>query len=244
MEYWKHCWNCDHDSLQERKALEFFPRIVEMFNKQDSGKVNQRVWVVYFDSFSFTKCKKCEAPSLFIDEYWTTSATPEESKKEAGIIAEEIKVSGESESGELVNSLCYPGFSKKPFPQWTHDLEESYMVLFWEVYQALSLGLNTLAMMGVRAIVDKFATDKVGDIGGFSKKLRKLLSEGHINNEQHSLLNVIVDVGNASAHRGFKPKKEDVSNCMQVIEHLVSIERFGEPIEKIKNNTPKRFNNK
>ncbi|WP_415878554.1 DUF4145 domain-containing protein [Methylomonas sp. TEB] len=236
MEFWKNCWNCGHDTPQERVALEFFPRIVEMFSKKEDGKVNQRVWAVFYDSYSFTKCKKCSAPSLFVDEYWTQTTSPEEAK----CIAEEVKINGVSKSGNLVHSHIYPGFLKEPFPQWTHDLEETYMVLFWEVYQAAALGLNSLAMMGIRAIIDKFALDKIGDIGGFAKKLNTLLNAKIINADQHALLEVVVDAGNASAHRGYKPDNNHVKICLQIIEQLIGIEKFGDVINEIRQATPKR----
>lgn len=57
MEFWKNCWNCGHDTLQARVALEFFPHVVEMFSKEENGKVNQRVWTVFYDSYTFAKCK-------------------------------------------------------------------------------------------------------------------------------------------------------------------------------------------
>lgn len=242
MDFWRECWNCGHETPQKRVALEFFPRTVEMFSKEPTGKVKQRMWAVFFDSYSLLKCKKCHAPSLFVDEYWTKTDSLE-SLEEVKKISEEVKLKGISEFGNLVTSLAYPAFSKEPFPQWTHELEETYMILFWEVYQAISLGLNALAMMGLRTIVDKYATDKVGDIGGFAKKLIELKERRFINQQQYELLEVIVDAGNASAHRGFRPKKDDVKICLQVIEHLIEIDKFGELIEQVKNATPKRKNN-
>ncbi|AWB33964.1 DUF4145 domain-containing protein [Orrella marina] len=239
MELWKNCWNCGHDTPQERVALEFFPRILEMFSKKDDGKVNQRAWSVFYDSYLFAKCRKCSAPSLFVDEYWTQTTSTEESK----LISEEVKANGVSKSGNLVHSLNYPAFSKNPFPQWTHDLEETYMVLFWEVYQATALGLNSLAMMGIRTIVDKYASDKIGDIGGFEKKLNALLESKIVSSDQHALLKVVVDAGSASAHRGYKPSNKHLKSCLQIIEHLISVEKFGDVINEIKQATPKRTHN-
>lgn len=238
-EYWKHCWNCNHETLQHRVGLEFFPRIVEMFSKEPEGPVKQKFWAVYYGSYSFTKCAKCSAPSLFVTEYWPKTDSIDEAKR----ISTEVKESGKSESGNFVQELVYPGFSSKPFPEWTHDLEEAYMVLFWEVYQAQSLGLSALAMMGVRTIVDMYATAKVGDIGGFSKKLEKLFSDRIISEDQHRLLNVVIDAGNATAHRGFRPDPEHVNSCMEVVEHLMLVEKFGGSIEQVRASTPDRPHN-
>jgi hypothetical protein len=236
MEFWKECWNCGHETLQKRVNLDFFPRSVELFSKHSSGKVKQRVWAVFFDAYSFMKCKKCYAPSLLVDEYWTQTDSVEEAKR----IKEEIEENGISKSGNLIKTLSYPGFSKEPFPQWTHDLEETYMILFWEVYQAISLGLNAIAMMGLRAIIDKYANDKVGDINGFAKKLVVLKEKSFINQQQYDLLEVVVDAGNASSHRGFRPSKAHLKACLQIVEHLLEIEQFGELIEQVKIATPKR----
>ena len=35
-------------------------------------------------------------------------------------------------------------------------------------------------MMGARTIVDMYMNDAVGDIGGFAKKLNKLVVDGHL----------------------------------------------------------------
>jgi hypothetical protein len=210
MEFWRDCWNCDHETIHERVDLQFFPRVVEMFSKHPNGKVNQRVWAVFFGAYSFTKCKKCSAPSLFVDEYWPQT----EDNDEAKLIAKEVRETGKSKLGNCINSLTYPGFSKEPFPQWTHDLDEVTMLLFWEVYQAISLGLRSLAIMGLRTIIDKYANDTIGDIGGFAKKLKRLKDDNFINSAQYELLEIVIDVGSAAAHRGHRPDKQHLIACL------------------------------
>lgn len=236
MNFWRHCWQCDHDTKHEIISSQFYPRVVEMFSKNETGKVKNRVWAVFIDAFLFTKCEKCAAPSLFVDEYWTTSTEPGELIK----IKEEVNNNGISKSGNFIHTLRYPGFSKEPFPQWTHDLEETYMKLFWEVYQAVSLNLHTLAMMGIRCIIDKYAIDKIGDIGNFRQKLTKLKEQNFINNNQYKLLEIVIEAGNAAAHRAYSPPPEHVSECLKIIEHLVSIDKYGDSIEKIRQKIPNR----
>lgn len=58
------------------------------------------------------------------------------------------------------------------------------MLIFWETYRAFWTGLNWLAMIGIRTIVEEYANRKLGDIGGFAKKIKILHEKGYINNTQ------------------------------------------------------------
>ncbi len=208
-----------------------------MFNKSADGKVESRAWAVLFGAYQFGKCKKCLAPSLFVDEYWPRTESPEE----AAAIKAAVLSDGECNDAIKAGSLVYPGFNHKPFPQWTHDLEETQMLLFWEVYSAIALGLRSLAMMGIRAIIDTYAARKVGDIGGFKKKLDTLLIQQHINKTQHEHLEAVIEAGNASGHRGHRPGTDDLKACLVVVEELLARERYGDAIQKIRAGTPARL---
>ena len=207
-----------------------------MFNKSSDGKVESRAWAVLFGTYQFGKCKKCMAPSLFVDEYWPKTKSPEE----AEAIKSEVVATGECKDAIKAGSLVYPGFNDRAFPKWTQDLEETQMLLFWEVYSSISLGFRSLAMMGIRAIIDTYATRHVGDVGGFKKKLDTLLSQQIINKTQHEHLDVVVEAGNASGHRGHRPEIDSLKACLVIVEELLAKERYGEAINRIRAATPPR----
>lgn len=230
-----YCWNCGHEMIHSRVAVSFFPRIVEAFSKKPDGKVDHRVWMVMYDSYQFCRCRKCDAPSMFVDSHWTKTADP----GEAGVIQKAIRTSGICLDYSAKRSN-FPAFDKAAFPAWTQDLEEADMKLFWEVYTAMTQGLCTIAMMGVRAIVDRYANKIIGDIGGFEKKLNKLQQNGHINSAQFEQLRIVVDAGNAASHRGISYTREHVRASLDVVESLLVRERFGDAVEKLRNATPPR----
>lgn len=230
-----YCWNCGHNMIQTRTAISFFPRVTEAFSKKPDGKVNQRIWMVMFDSYQFCHCKSCRAPSLFVDSYWTKTTD----EGEAQHIQDAVRATG-SCSGYSTERANFPAFNKTAFPAWTHDLEEVDMRLFWEVYTAMAQGLCTIAMMGIRAIVDRYANKTVGDKGGFDKKLSLLKEQGYISCGQAEQLRVVVEAGHAAAHRGITYKREHVRAALDVVESMLARERFGDAIESLRQVTPLR----
>ena len=242
MQIWRNCWNCAHETPQERIEIRFSSRIVEMFSKKATGKVEQKVWACFSGYYQFCECTKCKMPILHVDEYWPNDKNEAEARENLTRIYNAFQKTGQFESEQLVHRLSYPSFTKDPVPEWTKDLEPICMSLFWEVYKALSSNLNTLAMMGIRTLIDIYANNKVGDIGGFDKKVKKLLDDKFISNEQHSLLQIVIEAGHASSHRGYQPAKTDVESCLKIIESLFMLTSFGDELKEIKSKIPSRAN--
>lgn len=230
-----HCWNCGHDMIHTRAAVNFFPRVVEAFAKKPDGKVDHRIWMVMYDAYQFCVCRKCSAPSMFVDSYWAKTKEAEEART----IQNAVRISG-SCPDYSPRRYNFPAFGTTAFPAWTHDLEESDMTLFWEIYTAMAQGLCTIAMMGVRAIVDRYANKVVGDIGGFEKKLNRLQELGHISNAQFEQLRIVVDAGSAASHRGKSYTRDHVRASLDVVESILVRERFGVAVEKLRHATPPR----
>ena len=82
-----------------------------------------------------------------------------------------------------------------------------------EVYLAYDNGLYTLASIGIRTCFDNNLS--------FAGKLTKLVSDGHILPKEKDNLNVLVDAGNASAHRGWNPSSEQVSIIIDMLENFI-----------------------
>jgi hypothetical protein len=57
------------------------------------------------------------------------------------------------------------------------------------------------------------------------------VSRGHIGKVDQSRLEILVDAGSASAHRGWRPPAKDLSVLMDVLEHFVH-EAFVVPSRK------------
>jgi hypothetical protein len=133
-----------------------------------------------------------------------------------------------------------PAISRHP-PQWKNQLPGEIILLLDEVYRSLDAANRRLPMMGARTIVDLLIRDKVGDIGGFEKKLEKLESEKYISASSRGVLKAVLGVGNAAAHRGYAAKKGQVDAVMDIVENLLqAIYVFPEMGDEIEKSTPPR----
>lgn len=141
-----------------------------------------------------------------------------------------LRVTSRVAGGEPEVSYFPPAISRKQpkwlsFPRWPllgsphRELRE----LFREVYSTLHCGNNRLALMGTRAIVDLALTDKLGDIGGFDRKLLVARGKGWIGDVQHKTLAAAVEAGNAASHRAYKPESEQLNLVLDIVEHLIEL---------------------
>src|SRR5262249_24106305 len=90
-----------------------------------------------------------------------------------------------------------------------------------EVYVGLDAGTKFLCSVGARTVLDILIVDKIGDIGTFKDKIKKLQSDGHIIAHDRELIEAVTEAGNASAHRGFSPDASDLSELMDILEALL-----------------------
>jgi uncharacterized protein DUF4145 len=135
----------------------------------------------------------------------------------------------------------FPPRSSRKAPKWIEKLEYPVKSLLEEIYRSLDASNRCLPLMGARTLVDMVALEKVGDIGGFGKKLSELQKQGYISEKNRELLEATLDAGNAAAHRGYKPNFNIVSRVMDIVENLLeSVYIFEEAAEEIKKHTPPR----
>lgn len=240
MEKWLNCWSCTHDTLQNRMYYVNHYRLQNLFNKNDDGAVCEDLIMPMISTHGFYICKKCSAPNYYIHEYYPIEKDTDTFEEESLEIRKAFETCGEWRKDKLFNIYHYPSFSVEPYPSWTKELPEDLMRLTWEVYTARKQGMYTLAMMGIRTIIDKFATDKVGDVGGFAQKLKKLVKEGFISQQQKNILETLVEAGSAAAHRGFMPTAEQVQECFSTLEALFFFEIKNKEIDLLNLNIPSR----
>ena len=109
----------------------------------------------------------------------------------------------------------------KPSPDWLDELPGTIRHLVDEVFLACDMECRSLAAMGVRAIIDEVANDRVGDCGGFEQKLQELVNVHFISARQKAIIEAAADVGSAAAHRTYRPSTESVNQLMDIIEHVL-----------------------
>jgi Domain of unknown function (DUF4145) len=121
-----------------------------------------------------------------------------------------------------VETTYWPVATKRKPPEWMSRVQARDAILgnlIVELYSALNTGLAVLAAIGARTVFDR-ATDLLGvdPASTFEEKLRSLVQLGRIGEDEFEILTTLTEVGNAAAHRGWKPSPEEVSTIMDVVE--------------------------
>lgn len=124
----------------------------------------------------------------------------------------------------------WPARAKRPRPEWfQHGSVETNLkntlaldASLSELYGALDHDLNVLAAIGVRTSFDIAAEilgvdpDKI-----FRNKLDEMVEKNLIKDSEREHLDILVDAGSASAHRGWKPSLGDLNTLMETLEAFI-----------------------
>jgi hypothetical protein len=116
----------------------------------------------------------------------------------------------------------YPAETRRAEPEWLVDVmavDRNLGLLLRELYAALNSDLRVLAAVGARTVFDR-ASELLGVDSAlpFHQKLNDLVTKGKIGLDEKAHLNVLIDAGSAAAHRGWRPKSEDIDTMMGVVE--------------------------
>lgn len=133
----------------------------------------------------------------------------------------------------------YPPSPTRKIPEWmdayySYSAPESSWLfkLLADIYEALGLESYSLAAMGIRAVIDGVVTDKAGDAGAFTDKLKRLLDDGIITEISQGIISTAFDAGSAAIHRGFVPQPTDVYTLLDVAEDLL-YRLYVAPVQEI-----------
>lgn len=152
----------------------------------------------------------------------------------------------------------WPALSERPKPAWMSSFgiaSENTAKLdpvVVELYKALENDLHILAVIGLRTAFD-VASEILGvEANSFREKLDLLVNRGHIGKVDKERLGVLVEAGNASAHRGWSPEATDLQAMMEILEHFIEHafvaperqKRLDAQAAKIKGKVPARKKNK
>ncbi len=132
-----------------------------------------------------------------------------------------------------------------PRPDWMGELPVRAASFLSQVYAALDAGAPDLAVLGLRSLFDVTALQLVGDVGTFAEKLRALMAQGFISEQDTQTLSVVIDAGSAVAHRGHSLQVEHVHLIRTCIEGLL-FQRFIAPkrVRALKRAIPRRSRRK
>ncbi|MGE6387398.1 DUF4145 domain-containing protein [Pseudomonas sp. NPDC078416] len=134
----------------------------------------------------------------------------------------------------------YPPRISRQAPNWHQNLPRDLQLMLREIYAALHADSRRLAMMGARALVDMYMNETVGDIGGFVKKLNKLVTDGHLGRQDRDILEAALEAGHAAAHRGHLPTSDQITHVMDIVENLLQKKALQGSAAALKKGTPSR----
>ncbi len=122
----------------------------------------------------------------------------------------------------LWNEEIYPPVTYRASPSWFEDLpDDTLKEISTEIYKSLQSGSHYLATFGSRTLIDRLIVLTVGDKGNFQKGLQALQDDGKLSPQELEILNPVVEAGNAAAHRGWAPTKEQIAVILDTVEGLI-----------------------
>jgi hypothetical protein len=125
----------------------------------------------------------------------------------------------------------FPSPATREVPEWVFDLQigalggdegMKWAELFGEINAAMCGGQHRLALMGIRALLEQVMISKIGDQGSFAKNLNKFCEGGYISIVQRDVVDTVLEAGHAAMHRMFKPREEDLTLVLDIVEGVVA----------------------
>lgn len=108
-------------------------------------------------------------------------------------------------------------------PIWISLLPDGMESLCEEIYTALQSKSFRLVAMGLRALMDELLNHTIGDIGGFEKKVDKMVADGFLSKLQKEVLDPTLELGHAAIHRGHTPSSSQVDAALSIVESLLEL---------------------
>ncbi|MER8762637.1 MULTISPECIES: DUF4145 domain-containing protein [unclassified Mesorhizobium] len=137
---------------------------------------------------------------------------------------------GEQEAVHEETIRTWPAKFKRERPEWfivngiATDIEGVVLLdqSLSELYGALDHDLKMLAAIGVRTSFD-IAAEILGIDAGlpFQQKLDNMVTRKLIKDSEREHLDVLIDAGSASAHRGWRPSVDDLDVLMDTLEGFI-----------------------
>lgn len=215
-----HCPNCG----SARKAYVRCKHVVDLHEDGDGTAAS--------DTGMILECCGCERV-YFRRDYWFSEWD--------NIGQNPITLEPTMERG--VETTYWPAPIARRRPTWLGELEEADRDLgnlLGEMYSALDNGLSVVSAIAVRTVFDR-ASELLGINPAltFKEKLNDLGAHGKISIDEEGTLEVLVDAGSAAAHRGWRPKTQQLNTMVDVLESFLHRSFIlGEGIARLKAAVP------
>lgn len=117
----------------------------------------------------------------------------------------------------------YPYPSVRLLPAWIESISDELLKnILSETYEANNRQLPVLTAIGLRTVFDRATTLlKINAELRFEEKLSLLPGQKITDNLRKESMTVLVNAGNAAAHRAWKPKQNDIDQLMDLMENFI-----------------------
>lgn len=132
-----------------------------------------------------------------------------------------IRVEALEANIEHVFKQLIPTAPVRLMPSWVNKLSKEIADLLREVHLALTNNQRWLVAMGARTLIDMFALERIGDVGGFEAKLKRLQSEGFLSSADAVVIRSAVEIGHEATHRLTAPSKKECEQVIDIVENLL-----------------------
>ena len=149
----------------------------------------------------------------------------------------------DSETGVNYSYTYSPPRTYRPEPRWLDEsaIPEYARTSLREIYIAVQNDARSLAVMGIRALLEALMIKTVGDYGTFDNNLNAFVQAGHVSQGQKEMFQSTLEVGHAAMHRGFMPNVDALVACMDATEHVIqSLFVFPAQSAALNKSIPKR----
>lgn len=163
------------------------------------------------DIFYTLKCLGCDRVHLRHDSWFS----------------EDVDAAG----NPVTHTTYYPPLISRRKPDWypvpgllfSVDVYELQGFLD-EIYAALHNNSLRLAVMGVRALLERLMIEKINkDHGSIGKNVEEFLKIGYVSEKYRDVFkNCLIEAGNGAMHRGYNPEPDEVNTLLDITEHLIS----------------------
>lgn len=156
-------------------------------------------------------CRGCDNPYLQIEE----------------VFSENIDQRQNPDTGEweryIASTFTYwPPPSRRERPKWFDGLigiDDTLSSLISDLYGALNADLRVPAAIAARTVFERAAELlSIEPTMSFGEKLTLLVQSGKIGEDDKIQLGILIDAGNAAAHRGWRPTLKQLDDIISLLE--------------------------
>jgi len=134
----------------------------------------------------------------------------------------------------------FPAHPVRHWPAWAAQLPPGIATLLREAHEAFAANQRWLVGMGCRTLIDMFAVERVGDVGTFGDKLKRLMAEGILSEKDVIVLQAAIDMGHDAAHSIKAPSADACMRALDIVENLIQRLCLPEHADRLRQAHPRR----